>query len=96
MEVLITYDVATDTPEGRRRLRRVAKVCEGFGQRVQKSVFECVVNAVELEQVLHRLRKEIDLEHDSLRVYRLHEPRDQYLQVIGRKPEFDICDPLVL
>ncbi len=96
MEVLITYDVATDTPEGRRRLRRVAKVCEGFGQRVQKSVFECVVNAVELEQVLHRLRKEIDLEHDSLRVYRLHEPRDQYLQVIGRKPEFDIRDPLVL
>jgi CRISPR-associated protein Cas2 len=96
VEVLITYDVATDTPEGRRRLRRVAKVCEGFGQRVQKSVFECVVNAVELEQVLHRLRKEIDLEHDSLRVYRLHEPRDQYLQVIGRKPEFDIRDPLVL
>ncbi len=96
MEVLITYDVATDTPEGRRRLRRVAKVCEGFGQRVQKSVFECVVNAVELEQVLHRLRKEIDVEHDSLRIYRLREPRDQYLQVIGRKPEFDIRDPLVL
>ena len=96
MEVLITYDVATDSLEGRRRLRRVAKVCEGFGQRVQKSVFECVVNAVELEQVLHRLRKEIDLEHDSLRIYRLREPRDQYLQVIGRKPEFDIRDPLVL
>jgi len=96
VEVLITYDVATDTPEGRRRLRRVAKVCEGFGQRVQKSVFECVVNAVELEQVLHRLRKEIDVEHDSLRIYRLREPRDQYLQVIGRKPEFDIRDPLVL
>jgi len=94
--VLITYDVATDSLEGRRRLRRVAKVCEGFGQRVQKSVFECVVNAVELEQVLHRLRKEIDLEHDSLRIYRLREPRDQYLQVIGRKPEFDIRDPLVL
>ncbi len=94
--MLITYDVATDSLEGRRRLRRVAKVCEGFGQRVQKSVFECVVNAVELEQVLHRLRKEIDLEHDSLRIYRLREPRDQYLQVIGRKPEFDIRDPLVL
>ena len=77
-------------------MRRVAKVCEGFGQRVQKSVFECVVNAVELEQVLHRLRKEIDVEHDSLRIYRLREPRDQYLQVIGRKPEFDIRDPLVL
>ncbi len=77
-------------------MRHVAKVCEAFGQRVQKSVFECVLNAVELEQVLHRLRKEIDVEHDSLRIYRLREPRDQYLQVIGRKPEFDIRDPLVL
>jgi len=96
VEVLITYDVATDSLEGRRRLRHVAKVCEAFGQRVQKSVFECVLNAVELEQVLHRLRKEIDVEHDSLRIYRLREPRDQYLQVIGRKPEFDIRDPLVL
>ena len=72
--------------------RRDADGCVAW----RKSVFECVVNAVELEQVLHRLRKEIDLEHDSLRVYRLHEPRDQYLQVIGRKPEFDIRDPLVL
>lgn len=96
MEVLVTYDVATDTAAGRRRLRRVAKVCEAYGQRVQKSVFECIVNSMELEQLMHRLRAEIDAGEDSLRVYRLREPREQYLQVIGRKPAFDLHDPLVL
>ncbi len=96
MEVLVTYDVSTDTTAGRRRLRRVAKVCEAYGQRVQQSVFECIVNSMELEQLMHRLRLEIDVGEDSLRVYRLREPRGQYLQVIGQKPKFDIHDPLVL
>ncbi len=95
MEILVTYDVSTDSIDGRRRLRRVAKVCEGFGQRVQKSVFECIVNATELEQLLHRLRSEIALEEDSLRIYRLREPRNQHLQMIGQKPQFDLHDPLV-
>ena len=95
MEVLVAYDVATDGPEGRRRLRRVAKVCEAFGQRVQKSVFECVLSAADLEQLLFRLQKEIDLEQDSLRIYRLHEPRERYVQVIGCKPDYDIREPLV-
>ena len=96
MEVLVAYDVATDTPEGRRRLRRVAKTCEAFGQRVQKSVFECIVNAIELEQLMHRLRLEIDVTQDSLRIYRLREPRGQYVQLIGRQPTFDLHDPLIL
>ena len=96
MEVLVTYDVATDTAAGQRRLRRVAKACEGFGQRVQKSVFECILNAAEIEQLKHRLRREVNPEEDSLRIYRLREPRDRYLQVIGRQPEFDLRDPLVL
>jgi CRISPR-associated protein Cas2 len=96
MEVLVAYDVSTDTAAGRRRLRRVAKVCEGHGQRVQKSVFECILNAVEMEQLRHRLRREIDLDEDSLRIYRLREPRDRYLQVIGRQPAFDIREPLVI
>lgn len=95
MEILVTYDVSTETAEGRRRLRRVAQACEGFGQRVQKSVFECVLNAGELERLRHRLRKEINHDEDSLRIYRLREPRHRYLQVIGRQPEFDIRDPLV-
>jgi CRISPR-associated protein Cas2 len=96
MEVLVTYDVATDTAAGQRRLRRVAKACEGFGQRVQKSVFECILNAAEIEQLKHRLRREVNPEEDSLRIYRLREPRDRYVQVIGRQAEFDLRDPLVL
>ena len=96
MEILVTYDVATDTAAGRRRLRRVAKVCEGYGQRVQQSVFECIVNPVELEQLVHRLALEVEPEEDSLRIYRLREPHERFLQVIGRQPTFDLRDPLVL
>jgi len=96
MEVLVTYDVCTDTREGKRRLRRVAKICEGHGQRVQKSVFECVLNAAQLETLKHRLRKVVDMEQDSLRFYRLREPRERYLEVIGRKPTFDLREPIVV
>jgi CRISPR-associated protein Cas2 len=96
MEVLVTYDVATDTAAGRRRLRRVAKVCEAHGQRVQKSVFECVVNAAELELLKHRLAGELDAREDNLRLYRLREPRGRFVEVMGRRPEFDLHDPLVV
>ena len=96
MEILVAYDVSTDTAAGRRRLRRVAQACEGFGKRVQKSVFECVLNAGQMEQLRHRLRKEANLDEDSVRIYRLREPRERYLQIMGRQPEFDIRDPLVL
>ncbi len=96
MEVLVAYDVSTETAAGRRRLRRVAQACEGFGQRVQKSVFECVLNAGQLEQLRHRLRKEMNPDEDSLRIYRLREPRGRYLQVLGRQPDFDIREPLIL
>ena len=96
MELLVTYDVATDTAAGRRRLRRVAKVCEGYGQRVQKSVFECIVSEVELEQLVYRLLHEIDAQEDSLRVYRLREPRERHVRVYGHQPAHDLHDPLVL
>jgi CRISPR-associated protein Cas2 len=96
MEILVTYDVATETAEGRRRLRRVAKVCEAHGQRVQKSVFECVLNREQLELLKHALRKEIDLAKDSLRFYRLREPRHRYLDVMGSKPPYDLREPLVV
>jgi CRISPR-associated protein Cas2 len=95
MELLVAYDVSTETAEGRRRLRRVAKVCEAHGQRVQKSVFECVLNREQLELLRHRLRREIDLAEDSLRIYRLREPRGRYLQVMGTKPPYDLREPLV-
>lgn len=96
MEILVAYDVATDSAAGRRRLRSVAKICEGFGQRVQKSVFECVVTDGEFEQLLARLRPAIDPEADTLRVYRLREPRGDYVWVLGRELEFDIRDTLVV
>ncbi len=96
MEILVTYDVSTETAEGRRRLRRVAKLCEAYGQRVQKSVFECLVNGVEFEQLKHRLALEVEPAEDSLRIYRLREPRERFLQIIGRQPTFDLRDPLVL
>lgn len=96
MEILVTYDVATDTAEGRRRLRRVAKACEAYGQRVQKSVFECVVSEMDLEKLKHRLVQEIDTGQDSLRIYRLREPRQRFVQVFGQKPTFDLGEPLVL
>ncbi len=96
MEVLVAYDVSTEDAAGRRRLRRVAKVCQAFGQRVQKSVFECTVNAMQMEQLKHALTKEIAPSHDSLRIYRLQEPRDKYLQVMGKVPLFDLHDPLIV
>lgn len=96
MEVLVTYDVSTETAEGRRRLRRVAKVCQAYGQRVQKSVFECIVGEVELEELKYRLQEIIDANQDSLRFYRLREPNTKYTIIYGKKPEFDIRDILIV
>lgn len=73
MDLLLAYDVATTTVEGQRRLRRVAKICEGFGVRVQQSVFELVLNPHELPLLLHRLDREIDFAQDNIRIYRLDE-----------------------
>ena len=95
MEILVTYDVTTTSAEGRRRLRRVAKVCEGFGQRVQCSVFECVVDEAQLVMLMHRLGQEIDKAEDSLRIYRLQEPRDRYVQSLGRATAYDQREPLI-
>lgn len=95
MEILVTYDVNTETAAGRRRLRRVAKVCERFGQRVQLSVFECVVDAANLALLSYALEQEIDPEQDSLRIYRLHEPRKRHVKVLGKQLEHDQREPLI-
>ncbi len=96
MEVLVAYDVATEDAEGRRRLRRVARVCEGYGQRVQKSVFECVVNEGQMELLTAEIRREMDETADSVRIYRLREPRERYRHHYGIVPRFDIHEPLIL
>ena len=92
----MTYDVATETAAGRRRLRRVAIVCLGFGQRVQQSVFECRVTEAQLEELEHRLRQEIDEAEDSLRIYRLAGPRERHVRIFGERPAFDPREPLIV
>ena len=95
MEILVVYDVSTENAAGRRRLRRVAHACEGYGQRVQQSVFECVLNDADLEVLTARLRAEMDETSDSIRIYRLKEPLGRHVRTLGARPEFDQRDPLV-
>ena len=89
------YDVATDDARGRRRLRRVAQACQAYGQRVQKSVFECVLSEADQEMLIVRLRSEMDETADSVRIYRLREPLSEHLLTFGAGPAFDQRDPLV-
>lgn len=96
MDVLVTYDVATEDASGRRRLRHVAQTCLNFGQRVQKSVFECSVNEMQLERMRRDLLKCIDEKADSLRIYRLLEPREPHTEAYGRDGYVDFDGPLVL
>ena len=95
MLVVVTYDVNTETPEGRRRLRHVAKACQDYGQRVQNSVFECEVDAATLVKVKDRLVKLINEETDSLRFYVLGSNRKN-VEHYGAKPSFDVMDPLIV
>lgn len=83
MNIVVTYDVNTETPEGRRRLRRVAQICKAFGQRVQFSVFECKVNEMQKERLWAALKKTIDEKTDSIRIYRLHGERENSVECHG-------------
>ena len=94
--MIVTYDVSTETSAGRRRLRRVAKVCEGVGQRVQKSVFECKVNAMQYEELERRLVSEIDDDEDNLRFYRLTEPAELHVKQYGNFRSTDFDAPLLV
>lgn len=96
MLVIVCYDVNTETREGRRRLRRVAKVCESTGQRVQKSVFECKVTLAELEALERRLLAEISLGEDCLRLYRMADTRGCEVREYGKFKATDFDGPLVL
>lgn len=96
MMVLITYDVNTETAAGRKRLRKVAKVCVNYGQRVQNSVFECVLDAALCCSVKHQLEEIIQPETDSLRFYYLGNHYQTKVEHIGAKPSFDVTEPLVL
>jgi len=96
MLVIVCYDVNTETRVGRRRLRRVAKVCESTGQRVQKSVFECQVDLMQMEELERKLLAEIDLQEDCLRLYRLPDTKGCEVREHGKFKATDFEAPLVL
>lgn len=96
MLIIVCYDVSTETAAGRRRLRRVAKLCESKGQRVQKSVFECRLELAGFEELERRLLAEINLEQDCLRLYRLPETRGAEVREHGHFKAMDFDAPLVL
>lgn len=95
MFVLVTYDVSTTTPEGRRRLTRVAKVCSDKGQRVQNSVFECKVDPGQLAALKDVLLGLIDTKTDSIRFYTLGAKWERRVEHHGTKPSVDIDGPLI-
>ena len=96
MMIIVGYDVSTESKAGRRRVRRVAKVCEGTGQRVQKSLFECQVDQMQYEELERRLLVEINLEEDCLRLYRLTEPADLRVKQHGTYRSINFDGPLVI
>ena len=96
MLILVTYDVATVEKAGRRRLRRVARVCEDYGVRVQKSVFECQVGQKEWVQLRAGLLKEIKAEEDSLRFYFLDQTAKAKTEHHGVDQPVDLTEPLIL
>lgn len=96
MFVLVSYDVATTTSEGRRRLRRVAKACLDYGQRVQYSVFECVVDPEQWTRLRLRLLDEYDSGEDSLRFYFLGSNWHHRVEHHGARPSVDMEGPLVV
>lgn len=96
MLIIVTYDVSTETAAGRKRLRRVAKACERVGQRVQKSVFECTVDEMQLEKLERELLAEINEEQDNLRFYRITEPVELRVKQYGCFRSVDFEGPLVL
>jgi len=95
MLVLITYDVATDSENGQRRLRKVARVCENYGQRVQKSVFECVVEPAMWTLLRQRLAETVDLKQDSLRFYFLGKNWKPRIEHLGAGQTYDPEGPLI-
>ena len=89
MMVLITYDVCTADADGRKRLRQIAKECVNYGQRVQNSVFECVLDAAQCRKLQHKLRKIMDSDKDSLRFYYLGNNYQTKIEHFGVKEGYE-------
>jgi CRISPR-associated protein Cas2 len=96
MLVLVAYDVSTESDGGKRRLRRVAKVCQNYGQRVQNSVFGCWIDMAQWVALRARLLAEANVERDSLRFYFLGDNWKGRVEHFGAKPSYDPEGPLIL
>jgi CRISPR-associated protein Cas2 len=96
MLVLVTYDVSTESEGGQKRLHRVAKVCKNYGQRVQKSVFECIVDPAQWVLIKQRLTDEIKPEVDSLRFYFLGANWKLRVEHVGANTGYDPEGPLII
>lgn len=96
MMVLITYDVETSSHEGAKRLRKVAKECLNYGQRVQNSVFECVLTDAQFVVLRNRLDSVISKENDSIRFYFLGNNWIRRIEFIGKKTSFDVTSDLII
>lgn len=96
MLVLITYDVNTETAQGRKRLRRVAKICVNYGQRVQNSVFECSLSPSQLCLVENDLLKILDVEKDSIRIYLLGNNYQNKIKHFGTKVSYKPDDTFIM
>ena len=96
MDVVLTYDVADTDGKGARRLRRLAKVCERYGERVQLSVFECRLSPTRLARMLNEIRDVVDLRQDSVIVYRLPGRMDDIRERIGRSGDRELGEPWMI
>ena len=96
MMVLITYDVNTQDAEGRKRLRKIAKQCVNYGQRVQNSVFECVLDAAQCRQLQHKLCSIMDADKDSLRFYYLGNQYQPKIEHFGAKQSYEAEGILII
>lgn len=96
MYILVTYDVQTETAEGQRRLRNVARLCMDHGQRVQNSVFECVLTEVQLADLKNKLQAVMDKVHDSIRIYFLNRNQNRRVITLGRDDTVDVEGPLII
>lgn len=95
MYILVTYDVDTTDKSGQRRLRRVAKACLDYGQRVQNSVFECELTEVQLCLLKERIKAIIDNSLDSIRIYHLNRNENRRVEVMGVETSFNVSDAII-
>ena len=96
MSILVTYDVDTTDKSGQRRLRRVAKACLDYGQRVQNSVFECELTEVQLCMLKERIKEIIDHSLDSIRFYHLNRSENRRVEVMGVETAFNVNDAIII